>query len=207
MAGRAFTRICGSGPATDAGQTGKVGIDAEASPGASAGTEGLVGLEVLDTAPGMLEVGVTSALLLGDAVWFIGDLGGVGPAVFRSTLNPGRRKNDSVVDGIQTWTSMLYTGCPAIWNSLIGIEFGTSFDEFLISVNFSNPRSICYCDYRGCPTHIISGPPEKCFVVSSSTTATGPFHSTCPVRSWQRPLILGSIQSCGTSRHFRTATP
>ena len=34
VAGRAFTRICGSGPATDAGQTSKVGTDADASPGA-----------------------------------------------------------------------------------------------------------------------------------------------------------------------------
>ena len=79
----------------------------------------------------------------------------------RSTLNPGRRKNDFVVDGIQTWISMLYSGCLAMWNSLIGIEFGTFCEEFLISVNFSNPRSICYCDYRGCPIHIISGPPGR----------------------------------------------
>ena len=35
---------------------------------ARAGTAGLVALEVLDTAQEMLEVGVTSALLLGDAV-------------------------------------------------------------------------------------------------------------------------------------------
>ena len=94
VAGRAFTRICGSGPATDAGQTGKVGIDAEASPGASAGTEGLVALEVLDNAPEMLEVGVTSALLLGDAVWFTGDLGGVGPAVFLDALVMGPAEFD-----------------------------------------------------------------------------------------------------------------
>ena len=91
VAGRAFTRICGSGPATDAGQTGKVGIDAEAS---RAGTEGLVALEVLDTAPEMLEVGVTSALLLGDAVWCTGDLGGVGPAVFLDALVMGPAEFD-----------------------------------------------------------------------------------------------------------------
>ena len=35
VAGRAFTRICGRGPATDAGQTCRVGIDAEASPSKS----------------------------------------------------------------------------------------------------------------------------------------------------------------------------
>ena len=34
VAGRAFTRICGSGPATDAGQTSRVGTDADTSPGA-----------------------------------------------------------------------------------------------------------------------------------------------------------------------------
>ena len=65
------------------------GIDAEASPGARAGTAGLVALEVLDTAQDMLEAGVTSALLLGDAVWCTGDLGGVGPAVFLDALVMG----------------------------------------------------------------------------------------------------------------------
>ena len=81
------------------------------------------------------------------------------------------------------------TGCPAMWNSLIGIEFAIFFDEFLIFDNFSNPGSTYYCDYRGCLTQIINGPPEKFFVVSSSTTATGPFHSTYPVRSLLRLLI------------------
>ena len=94
VAGRAFTRICGSGPATDAGQTCKVGIDAEASPGAGAGTAGLVALEVLDTAQDMLEDGVTSVLLLGDADWCTGDLGGVGPAVFLDALVMGPAEFD-----------------------------------------------------------------------------------------------------------------
>ena len=49
VAGRAFTRICGSGPATDAGQTSKVGTDADTSPGARAGTAALAALEALDT--------------------------------------------------------------------------------------------------------------------------------------------------------------
>ena len=89
VAGRAFTRICGSGPATEAGQTCKVGIDAEASSGAGAGTADVVALEVLDTAQDMLEAGVTSVLLLGDADWCTGDLGGVGPAVFLDALVMG----------------------------------------------------------------------------------------------------------------------
>ena len=91
VAGRAFTRICGSGPATDAGQTCKVGIDVEASPGAGAGTAALAALEALDTAPDMLEAGV---LLLGDADWCAGDLGGVGPAVFLDALAMGPAEFD-----------------------------------------------------------------------------------------------------------------
>ena len=51
-------------------------------------------LEVLDNAPEMLGVGVTSALLLGDAVWFTGDLGGVGPAVFLDALVMGPAEFD-----------------------------------------------------------------------------------------------------------------
>ena len=42
----------------------------------------------------MLEVGVTSALLLGDAVWCAGDLGGVGPAVFLNALVMGPAEFD-----------------------------------------------------------------------------------------------------------------
>ena len=34
-----------------------------------------------DDVPVVLKVGATSVLLLGDAVWLTGDLGGVGPAV------------------------------------------------------------------------------------------------------------------------------
>ena len=94
VAGRAFTRICGSGPATDAGQTSKVGIDVEASPGAGAGTAALAALEALDTAQDMLEAGVTSVLLLGDADWCTGDLGGVGPAVFLDALAMGPAEFD-----------------------------------------------------------------------------------------------------------------
>ena len=86
VAGRAFTRICGSGPATDAGQTSKVGTDADASPGARAGTAALAAFEALDTSQDILEAGVTSVLLLGDADWCTGDLGGVGPAVFLDAL-------------------------------------------------------------------------------------------------------------------------
>ena len=86
VAGRAFTRICGSGPATDAGQTSKVGTDADASPGARAGTAALAALEALDTSQDVLDAGITSVLLLGDADWCTGDLGGVGPAVFLDAL-------------------------------------------------------------------------------------------------------------------------
>ena len=74
--------------------TCSVGIDAEASPGAGAGTVGLVALEMLDTAQDMLETGVTSALLLGDAVWCTGNLGGVGPAVFLDALAMGPAEFD-----------------------------------------------------------------------------------------------------------------
>ena len=51
-------------------------------------------LEVLDNAPEMLGVGVTSALLLGDTVWLTGDLGGVGPAVFLDALVMGPAEFD-----------------------------------------------------------------------------------------------------------------
>ena len=54
----------------------------------------MVALEVLDNVPEMLEVGVTSALLLGDAVWLTGDLGGVGPAVFLDALVMGPAEFD-----------------------------------------------------------------------------------------------------------------
>ena len=124
----------------------------------------------------------------------------------QSTLNPGRRKNDFAVDGIQTWIYMLYTGCQAMWNSPTGIEFGIFCDEFLISANSNNPRSTCCYDYRGCPIPIIRGPPGKSFVGLFSTIATGFFRFTYPARSWRRPLILGFIQSCGISRRFRTVT-
>ena len=73
-------------------QVGGAWIDAE--PGARAGTEGLVALGVLDNVPEMLEVGVTSALLLGDAVWLTGDLGCVGPAVFLDALVMGPAEFD-----------------------------------------------------------------------------------------------------------------
>ena len=42
----------------------------------------------------MLEVGATSVLLLGDAVWLTGDLGGVGPAVFLAALDIGPAEFD-----------------------------------------------------------------------------------------------------------------
>ena len=89
MAGRAFTRICGSGPATDAGPTSRVGTDADTSPGARAGTAALAALS-----QDILEAGVTSVLLLGDADWCTGDLGGVGPAVFLDALAMGPAEFD-----------------------------------------------------------------------------------------------------------------
>ena len=117
-------------------------------------------------------------------------------------MNPGKKKNDFAADSARTWTSMPSTGCLALWNSLFGIEFATFFVEFLIFDNYSNPSSTCYCDYRGCLTQIINGPPEKFFVISSSTAATGPFPSTYRARSSLRLLIPESTQSCGTTRHF-----
>ena len=50
--------------------------------------------KVTDNVPVMLEVGATSALLLGDAVWLTGDLGGVGPAVFLAALDIGPAEFD-----------------------------------------------------------------------------------------------------------------
>ena len=124
----------------------------------------------------------------------------------RSTSNLGSRKNNFVVDGTQTWIYMLYTGCQAMWNNPIGIEFGIFCEEFLISANSNNPRSTCCCGYRGFLIPIITGPPGKSFVGLFSTIATGLFHSTCSARSWRRPLTLEFIRSCGTSRRFRTVT-
>ena len=122
----------------------------------------------------------------------------------RSTSNLGSRKNDFVVDGTQTGIYTLYTGCQAMWNNPIGIESGIFCEEFLISADSNNPRPTCCCGYRGFLIPIISGPPGKSFVGLFSTIATGPFHSTCPARSWRRPLILEFIRSCGTFRRFRT---
>ena len=93
-----------------------------------------------------------------------------------------------------------------MWNNPIGIESGIFCEEFLISADSNNPRSTCCCGYRGFLIPIISGPPGKSFVGLFSTIATGPFHSTCPARSWRRPLILEFIRSCGTFRRFRTVT-
>ena len=51
-------------------------------------------LEALDTSQDILEAGVTSVLLLGDADWCTGDLGGVGPAVFLDALAMGPAEFD-----------------------------------------------------------------------------------------------------------------
>ena len=70
--------VAGVGHAV-AGAVGVVGVVGVA--GAGDGAEGFVAIEMPDDVPVVLKVGATSVLLLGDAVWLTGDLGGVGPAV------------------------------------------------------------------------------------------------------------------------------
>ena len=111
------------------------------------------------------------------------------PASPRSTLNTGKKKNDFAADNTRTWTSTPSTDCPAMWNSLIDIEFATFFVEFLIFDNYSNPSSTCSYDYRGCLIQIINGPPEKSFVVSSSTTATGPHLPSTKLAETPHPQV------------------
>ena len=81
VAGRAFTRIRGSGPAADPGRVGEAEIGTVATRRAGDGAEGFAAIKMPDDVPVVLKVGATSVLLLGDAVWLTGDVGGVGPAV------------------------------------------------------------------------------------------------------------------------------
>ena len=57
---------------------------------------------LLDTSQDILEAGITSVLLLGDADWCTGDLGGVGPAVFLDALAMGPAEFDIDLRGGET---------------------------------------------------------------------------------------------------------
>ena len=62
--------------------------------GSKSRTAALAALEALDTSQDVLDAGITSVLLLGDADWCTGDLGGVGPAVFLDALAMGPAEFD-----------------------------------------------------------------------------------------------------------------
>ena len=69
VAGRAFTRICGSGPAADPGRVGEAAIGTVATRGAGDGAEGFVAIGMPDNVPVVRKVG--SVILSGALVTWV----------------------------------------------------------------------------------------------------------------------------------------